>query len=147
MQLGFDFKAEPVKVCQDDDPIESHLPQLFVELTFYCPLCRAYFPESEYLRTAIGDERTLWIANMITHYRHTHITSWNKCWGYGGGRYRSKWFGDYETEKHKVNERAKRQIIKKATQFLKLHKISSHHFESLMHNDKETLTLAKARLG
>lgn len=113
----------------------------------YCPMCGIYFTESEYLCSVISDERTLWIANMITHYRHNHIESWNKCWGPGGGRYRSGWFGDYDTQKRKVNERAKRQIIRKARAYLHYHKITSKHFEGLQHNDEETLALASIMLG
>lgn len=131
-----------------EDEIKVNIPQLFNDAgEVYCPICRSTFNHSAYLRTVIDDPRVLWIANMITHYRHNHITSWNKCWGYGGGRYRSKWFGDYETEKRKVNERAKRQIIRKAKAFLKLHDIKSAHFKGLEHNDEETIKLAKAALG
>ena len=48
----------------------------------YCPICKHYFDGSEYLKTVfLDDEKTLWFANMVMHYRYTHITSWNKCWG------------------------------------------------------------------
>lgn len=111
------------------------------------PICGEYKMESEYLASVISEPGTLWIANMITHYRHTHISSWNKCWGYGGGRYRSGWFGSYEDEKRKVNERAKRQILRKAGAYMRIHKINSRHFEGLQHNDEETLALARKALG
>lgn len=113
----------------------------------FCPLCKTTFQESDYLKTVIPDPKVLWIANMITHYRHNYIKSWNKCWGYGGGRYRSGWFGDYDAEKTKVNNRAKRQIIRQAAIFLKHHGIDATHFEQLQQNDYETLALAKAKLG
>ena len=84
----------------------------------YCPICNRWFEGSSYLFEEFkDDEKAIWLSNMVTHYRHTHITSWNKCWGYGGRFYRSGWFGDYDTEKQKVNERAKRQIIRKAKDF------------------------------
>jgi len=83
---------------------------------------------------------------MVTHYRHTHITSWDKCWGRGGRFYRSGWFGDYESEKRQVNERAKRQIIRKALDYLLFHKINVKHFEMLESNQLETIELAKKML-
>lgn len=161
MQLGFDFKSflntvGDVKEFEREkkkfDAIDS-LPPLFKEAsegsprTVYCPLCQTYFQESDYLRSVIADNGTLWIANNITHYRHNHIESWNKCWGYGGGRYRSGWFGDYDNEKRKVNERAKRQLIRKAGGYMRAKFITSKHFEGLEHNDPETLQLARATVG
>jgi hypothetical protein len=91
----------------------------------------------------IKDEKVLWLANMITHYRHEHITSWNKCWGYNGRYYRSGWFGDYESEKMMVNERAKRQIVRKANQFLIDNKIELEHFRQLQNTSEETIRLVE----
>ena len=110
----------------------------------YCPICKRYFLASDYLREAIVDDKVRFIANNITHYRHTHITSWNKCWGRMGGYYRAAAkFGNYEEEKHKVNERAKRQIIRKAKDYLIIQGITSKDFCGLQHNDNETLALAE----
>jgi len=96
----------------------------------------------------IEDERVLFIANNITHYRHTHIESWNKCWGQYGGYYRNAaHFGDYDEEKAKVNERAKRQIIRKGKDYLKLQGITAKHFEELQNNEDKTLELARKTLG
>lgn len=149
MQLGFDFITPANEFEREKKAFDAldTLPALFRTGEVYCPLCGRYFHESAYLKTVIEDNGTLWIANMITHYRHNHISSWNKCWGYGGGRYRSGWFADYESEKRKVNERAKRQIIRKAAGYMKLKHITSKHFEGLQHNDEETLALARAVLG
>ena len=114
----------------------------------YCPICKRYFESSDYLATVIEDDRVLFIANNITHYRHTHIESWNKCWGRYGGYYRNAaHFGNYDEEKAKVNERAKRQIIRKGKDYLKLQGITSKHFESLQNNENKTLELARKILG
>ncbi|QQS35754.1 MAG: hypothetical protein IPM56_16155 [Ignavibacteriales bacterium] len=113
----------------------------------YCPLCKKYFPESTYLASNITDMKVLWLANMVTHYRHTHITSWNKCWGHGGHNYRSGWFGDYETEKKKVNERAKRQIFRKCWRYMNYHFILVDHVLQLQNNDKKTIALANKMLA
>lgn len=122
------------------------LPPLFDGFGCYCPICKSLFPASEYLREAIEDEKARYVANMVTHYRHCHISSWNKCWGRGGSRYRSGWFGDYDTQKALVNERAKRQIIRKCRDFLLLHKISSEHFAMLQGKDEKTFQLAVSQL-
>ena len=120
--------------------------KFFNEKKVYCPICGTWFNESDYLRKVIPDEKVLWFANTITHYRHTHITSWNKCWGHNGYRYRNKWFGDYDDEKRKVNERAKRQIIRKAKSFMNSNNISSEHIMALQYNDQKTIDLAKKHL-
>lgn len=125
----------------------SHTPQLFLDDQAYCPLCIRHFQESDYLKEVIDDERVLWLANMITHYRHEHITWWNKCWSRTGKSYRSGWFGDYETEKRKVNERIKRQLVRKLASYMRYHGITSTHFSQLMNNDRKTLELAGSILN
>lgn len=112
----------------------------------YCPICRKEFLMSGHLFSVILDEKVLWIANMVTHYRHSHITWWNKCWGSSGSAYRQGWFGDYDTEKRKVNEEAKRKIIKLSHQFMIEHGITIKHLKQLQHNDEETLKIAEKYL-
>lgn len=113
----------------------------------YCPICKKYFQGSEYLDTIFkDDEKILWLSNMVTHYRHTHITSWNKCWGYGGGYYRGHWFGDYDEEKAKVNERAKRQIIRKCADYLKYYGFNTEDFKKLQNTTNETIIVAEKLL-
>lgn len=114
---------------------------------FFCPLCGEWFAGSDYLfETFKGDHKAIWLSNMVTHYRHGHITSWNKCWGYGGYSYRYGWFGDYDEEKAKVNERAKRQIIRKATDFLIENGFTSEDFKKLKNTTQETIDLAVKKL-
>jgi hypothetical protein len=119
---------------------------LFNDNQFFCPMCSDYFEESEYLKEVIENEKTLWLANMVTHYRHNHIKSWNRCWADGGNRYRYGWFGDYEEEKSLVNERAKRQIIRKCGDYLTHHGIAVTDYEGLQYNSPETIDLAKKKL-
>lgn len=121
-------------------------PAMFRDGSFFCPMCNNYFKESEYLSTVISNPRTLWLANMVTHYRHNHITSWNKCWGRYGGYYQGYWFGDYDEEKSKVNERAKRQIIRKCLSFLQAKSIVKADFEGLEYNSPETIVLINKKL-
>ncbi len=122
------------------------MKKLFQNNSFYCPICNDYFPVSDYLKSVIKDRKTLWIANMIMHYRHNHISSWNKCWNGNGVAYRSGWFSNYDNEKRKVNERAKRQIVRKCAGYMISKNITGKHFAKLLHNDKETIKLVKLML-
>ena len=54
---------------------------------------------------------------------------------------------NYDEEKQKVNERAKRQIIRKATKFLIDNEIKSETFLKLQNTTEETLKLAKNKLN
>jgi hypothetical protein len=112
-----------------------------------CPICNRKVTESEYLNEIFEDlPEVNYLAHMVTHYRHNHIESWNKCWGRGGSRYRANWFGDYDEEKKKVNERAKRQIIRKGKDILQLIGITPKHFEQLQNTEDKTMELAKKLL-
>ena len=119
------------------------------ELEQYCPLCNDYFITSKYLNTVLKDsEHVRWIANMVTHYRHNHVTSWNKMWGWRGGYYRAAFpEKDYDVAKQEYNERAKRQIIRKATNYLLEHGFLPEHFAALMHTTEKTMRLAQKKLG
>ncbi|MFC0263828.1 hypothetical protein [Fontibacter flavus] len=109
-----------------------------------CPISNRKIKQSPYLAEVFkSDERTLWIANLITHYRHNIITYWDKCWGHNGYRYRRDWFGDYDEEKAKVNERAKRQIIRKAHKILIDCGITPETFSNLEGTTEETMKIAK----
>jgi hypothetical protein len=104
---------------------------LFKENNFFDPISKTYQRESEYLATVFQDEKERWLANMVTRYRHHHITWWDRCWGPNGGRYQGNWFGDYDEEKAKVNEQAKRQIIRKSLDYLLQHEIGIEVFQAL----------------
>jgi hypothetical protein len=113
-----------------------------------CPICGEMVNESKYLEERFKDTPEVnYLAHMITHYRHHHITSWNKCWGTNGGYYRGHWFGDYEEEKKKVNERAKRQIIRKGKKVLQDIGIKPFHFMELANTEDKTMELALKVLG
>jgi len=113
-----------------------------------CPICGEMVNESKYLEERFKDTPEVnYLAHMITHYRHHHITSWNKCWGKNGGYYRGHWFGDYEEEKKKVNERAKRQIIRKGKKVLQEIGIKPFHFLELANTENKTMELALKVLG
>lgn len=111
---------------------------------FFCPMCNGYYEDSSYLKSVLSKEKTLWIANMITHYRHQHVRWWDNRWGrngYGGRKY-----GDYDKEKIELNNSSKRQIIRKCKDFLELHGIGKKHFLELQENDEKTLSLINKKL-
>ena len=112
-----------------------------------CPICGKHFTPSAYLAKIFADNpKALFIANLVTHYRHKHRESWDKCWGRYGGYYRRGWFRDYDEEKKKVNEQAKRQIIRKATTILIQLGVTSETFKCLQQTDEKTIALAVKRL-
>ena len=112
--------------------------------TVYCPICEYRFEGSDYLKTVFNDDRELWLANMVMHYRHEHITSWNKNWGRYGWYYRNaSHFGDYDEEKAKVNEKAKRQIARKCKNYIVKYNVNAEVFNKLQNTTEETLTVVK----
>lgn len=108
----------------------------------FCPLCNKWFVGSLYLSTVFIDERNLWLANMVTHYRHTHIKSWDKMWGRYGGYYQQAahyYDEDYEDRKSEINERAKRQIARRAVEFLRENNVDTEVFRSLLGTCEKTI--------
>lgn len=82
----------------------------------YCPKCKKTINfESDYLREIFKDDDfSYWFATLVTHYRHEHITYYDKSWQ--SSRYKSKnpeaYYNDHETFKQIVNNRIKRQLLR-----------------------------------
>lgn len=115
---------------------------------FYDPLDNKYYLVSGYLYQIFKDHLdSLWIANMVTHYRHNHIKYWNRCWGGNGKRYRKDWFSSYDDEKKKVNERAKRQIVRKCWPYMKWHGITAQSFDRLEQTEEKTWIVVEKYLS
>lgn len=113
-----------------------------------CPNCGYRFECSPFLAKIFKTQpKVEFLANLVTHFRHNHLTSWNKCWGRYGGAYRRGWFGNYDEEKTLVNERQKRQILRKCKQFLIEHEFTSEDFTKLQNTTQETIDLAIKILG
>ena len=107
----------------------------------WCPLCGCMFLESDYLRTVFVDVRQRWLANMVTHHRHRHVSYYDNGVGY------VSFFHDYDAFKHLANERAKRQILRKCGEFMRSHGFTIADFSALQGTDEKTLNLAKDLLG
>jgi hypothetical protein len=150
LHIDYDFEHNDEEVMIKDDAVT--IAAADVDKSKYkhfhiCPLCNRSINRSDYLREIFADEPEVeWLANLVTHYRHDHITSWNNCWGRHGSRYRGHWFGDYESEKSIVNERAKRQLIRKGHEILRLNGITPEHFDRLQHTSIETQAIAQKLL-
>lgn len=143
------------KIIKHQKELESHkkLQSLLMSheagYSVYCPLCDSCFDGSTYLKDVFDDVPTLWLANMVTHYRHNHITSWNKMWGDHGFYYRQAAHYDdmnYEDRKSEINERAKRQIVRKAAPYLRDNNVTIKTFEKLQGTTEATLQVVRKYL-
>lgn len=76
-------------------------------MKLHCPICKGKIQyESQYLRSIFGDSITYKVACLVTHYRHYHVSYYNN-----GVSYVAKFY-DYSVFKIKVNNRAKRQLLR-----------------------------------
>ena len=126
--------------------------------SFFCPLCYqqmkkedpnveeefimeyCQFDISSYLYAIFKEDyKLLWLANMITHYRHVHVNWYNRA---NSNHYYLKHY-DHDSAKIEQNERAKRQIIRKCSKLLIEHFITSEDFKKLQHSKKQTIELAE----
>jgi hypothetical protein len=117
--------------------------QLFdMDDQMYCPMCDKHFASSEYLKEIFTDQLTRWFANMVTHYRHHHLKHWDRMWN--NRHYCSAWHNPltYDEMKEQVNNRAKRQIMRKCRQFLIDLGFGAHVIKQLENNDEATITLS-----
>ena len=112
----------------------------------YCPLCDSYFRASEYLKENIEDDKVRWLANFVTHYRHEH-TKWDRTWGRGGYGWNKLSESTYDEAKKLQNNRAKRQLLRKAASFLNFWGFTPEDFEQLMSTDEATMELAAKKLS
>lgn len=139
-----DFDCDPhrCRVCHEYDSFEIDMEEVMI-IEQLCPICNSYFETSHFLNEAIEGEHTRWLANMVTHYRHNHITSWNNMWGRNGNYYRNRWCDNISYDELKIdfNERAKRQILRKCKSYLIENKFTTDHVKQLEHSDIKTIHL------
>ena len=102
----------------------------------YCPLCDDRFAPSEYLTTVFTDLKINWLAQLVTHYRHNHIEYYDHSVGFHSMR------GTYEPFKHVVNERIKRQILRKCQGYMRFLGLGARDLKELQGTTEETLALA-----
>lgn len=105
-----------------------------------CPICGGEYKFSEYLHTAISDEKIRLIANLITHYRHEHQKSWESQYKYISSYCQNSEF-EYAKAKSEHNNRAKRQILRKCKGWIEENKLTKNHFLALQDNDEKTIEL------
>jgi archaellum component FlaC len=82
----------------------------------YCPVCGKFHKDinSEYLKKVFNNNKYAYTAAvLVTHYRHEHISYYDKSWMFRRYRDKNPEYTTHEHFKEKVNNRAKRQIIRK----------------------------------
>jgi len=102
----------------------------------FCPLCGTRFSPSEYLCTVFQNPKINWLAQMVCHYRHNHIEYYDNGVGFQAS------IGQHEVFKHLVNERIKRQIIRKCQAYMKRLGLKARDLKELQGTTEETLALA-----
>jgi hypothetical protein len=87
-----------------------------------------------------------WAANLVTHYRHFHIKYYDRSWRSSAYASKNPEYREHEDFKIKVNNRAKRQLIRalRRTRWPERFKVIKG-FLKLMHNDKKTIKLIMRR--
>jgi hypothetical protein len=120
---------------------EVKMVELINNNDIYCPICKKYFTGSDYLKSIFQEAHVLFLANIVTHLRHSHISYYES-----GVRYVSR-HHDYHTFKATVNERQKRQLIRRHKIFLREHGIKAEHFIELKGTTEKTLRLACRAFG
>ena len=103
-----------------------------------CLLCGKII-SSSYLNSVLKDDKVYQLACMVMHYRHEHVKYYNNSVGYVC-HYTNV---EYEEFKTLVNERAKRQILRKAKDKLIEKGFGVKHFAELKNTDEKTLALAR----
>ncbi len=113
---------------------------------FTCPICFGLASHSEYLHEIFKDDPWAeYAACLVTHYRHQHVTYYDKSWR--SWRYASKnpEYKNHNQFKIIVNNRAKRQLIRAARKTFS--RVESdkliNGFAKLQYNDEATIKLIK----
>ncbi|MFW5705091.1 MAG: hypothetical protein ACOCXG_04595 [Nanoarchaeota archaeon] len=111
----------------------------------FCPICGGTFSGSSFLASQIKILPDLWIANMITHYRHDH-RSWDKQWRYISWNCKPE---TYDIEKKKVNNQIKRALLKNK-EFFKFainNGVTKDSFLRLQDNEEKTIELINKKFN
>ena len=121
----------------------SEPPIRYVEgetVHIYCPLCKSHVDGSMYLFNAFQDNmEKYWFACMVMHYRHQHIRYYNN-------QVQRKTDVTYAPFKHKVNERVKRQILRKCAPYMVEIRITPAIIASMSQSTEQTMRLARKKL-
>ncbi|WP_456469974.1 hypothetical protein [Caminibacter sp.] len=121
-----------------EEDFNKHLP-------IYCPVCGDFNLSiySDYLYNAFRDNYFAYVAAvLVTHYRHEHINYYDRSWKYPKYREKNKEYKSYEEFKVMVNNRAKRQILRKIKKDVNMKKdfkvLLVKAFKKLQFNDEKT---------
>jgi len=119
----------------------------------YCPVCQSFDCDiqSDYLKNIFKKNKfAYWASVLVTHYRHEHITYYDKSWRFSRYREKNYEYKDYDSFKAIVNNRAKRQIIRKVIKDSAIKtdvkKSLINGFKFLQKNDDKTIELIEKTL-
>lgn len=120
----------------------------------FCPVCkREIYFYSDYLWEVFNENIYAYLAAvLVTHYRHDHIRYYDRSWKYGSYADKNKEYLYMSHEEYKtlVNNRAKRQIIRKIVKSqqldLQTKKEMIRGFTHLEHNDEKVEEVMRKKL-
>ena len=115
--------------------------ELFSNGHFYCPLCEKYVARNPRVSRSNLQPEVGWLPNMVVHYRHNHSTYYDRI----ARKIRTE--RGHRNFRHLVNERIRRQIIRKCWRFMRHHGIGAEHFEKLPGVGRKTIALARKKLS
>lgn len=119
---------------------------------FVCPLCGHEINRSDYLSTIfVNDKYAEWAANLVTHYRHSHIRYYDltwRNWRYANKNPEYQRLDTHVDFKEIVNNRAKRQLIRAIKKNFPNQTAACliYSFLKLQSNDEKTVELIRKNL-
>lgn len=127
-----------------------------VELV-WCPKCGKSFSSKGYLNFIFRKDRAgLHAAAMVTHYRHTHVVSHDRAWSNRNYANAIPVY-NYDEYKAKVNNQAKRQLIRSIARHIKENTYPETApidgrklilaFRALQENDGKTIQLIETMIA
>lgn len=123
------------EICNENITGIEHVENKYDQKYRFCPVCEGYTIEvSDYLSGLLSG-RLLFFANLITHYRHCHIASWDSMRESAGYLKASHY--NYKPVRKKANNQIKRAVLKKYHLWFKEKGFTKEDFR-LQNNDEET---------
>jgi hypothetical protein len=110
----------------------------------YCPFCDDFFEISDIFDDEYEDQKTLWLANMVHHYKLKHNPEY--IHGIYSGCLKDHYLRKV-TMTDKWEEGSKQQVLLKCTDFLIQNGIRLEHFMNLKGTNKETVQLCRKLLN
>ncbi len=106
-----------------------------------CPVCDAIVKRSEYLQAEFKDDPddpdALYAANLVTHYRHTHLKQYDYAWRNPKDKKTGYTNVEHEEFRSEINRSVKKELIEALVKVNKWESVRG--FLSLRDNDPELI--------